>query len=105
MDTIKTYAELFYEFVKDRKETACNVQPEWICVPVVAGVGGCALNPGHIVCELTGSIPVMLSLFVWRAAELSSELLVHALFQPGDWADDEDTNKASVATLENLATM
>ena len=83
MDTIKTYAELFYDVVKDKKETSCNIMPHWYCVPVIMGNGGCVYFPLRTTCEIAGSTIVMIAFFVWRAAELASELLVHAIFQVG----------------------
>lgn len=83
MDTIKTYAELFYDVVKDKKETSCNIMPHWYCVPVIMGNGGCVYFPLRTTCEIAGSTIVMIAFFVWRAAELASEILVHAIFQVG----------------------
>ena len=83
MDTIKTYAELFYDVVKDKKETSCNIMPHWYCVPVIMGNGGCVYFPLRTTCEIAGSTIVMIAFFVWRDAELASELLVHAIFQVG----------------------
>jgi outer membrane murein-binding lipoprotein Lpp len=99
------YAEMAYTYAKDKADSACNAQPSLACVAVIAGNGGCLMIPSKYACEVAKLSLTNLFFALWKTAQLAVDTLEHAFYiLTISSADEADTNQASIATLENLAT-
>jgi hypothetical protein len=75
------YAEMAYEFAKAKAESACNAQPDFFCVVVIAGNGGCIWIPSKSACEIAKLSLTNLFFALWKMNELTVFALEHAFYK------------------------
>jgi hypothetical protein len=74
------YAQMAYEFAKEKAESACNAQPDIFCVVVIAGNGGCIWIPSKSACEIAKLSLTNLLFALWKMNELAVDTLEHAKY-------------------------
>jgi hypothetical protein len=74
------YAEMAYEYAKKNGDSICNAQPDFFCVAVIAGNGGCIPIPVKSACEAAKNGLTDLFFALWKIAELTVDTLEHAMY-------------------------